>query len=138
MAYTKQIARHDQILIDGTDVSNSFRQFGFSSEHSEEDVSGFSVTGNDETLPGRTAQGFTGEAFYTEELASIVYPLHANRTVCEILWRPNGLVEPTREAFVGNCTINTFGPANTRGSVSTMPFAARAADEDGITAGDFT
>ena len=76
MAYTKKIAKHDKITIDGTDVSNSFRTFGFSSEHTQEDVSGFSVSGIDEFLPGRTTQWFTGEAFYTEELAALVYPLH--------------------------------------------------------------
>ena len=138
MAYTKKIAKHDRITIDGTDVSNSFSEFGFSSEHSTEDVSGFSATGNDETLPGSTSQEFTGTAFYTEELAAIVYPIHANRTIVEITWQPNGLVDATREVYIGNCTINTFGPANTRGSASTMPFSATAADSDGIVATDFT
>jgi hypothetical protein len=138
MAYTKKIARHDKITIDGTDVSNSFRRFGLSSEHTEEDVSGFSVTGADENLPGRTAQAFEGEAFYTEELALIVYPLHANRTVCTISWQPDGLVDATREIYSGECIIYTFGPANERGSVSVMPFTARAADETGITVSDFT
>lgn len=138
MTYTKLVARHDKITIDGTDVSNSFRQFGFTSEHSEEDVSGFSASGIDETLPGTTAQGFTGEAFYTEELAALIYPLHAARTTVEITWQPNGLVDATREVYLGNCTINQFGPENTRGSVSTMPFSAKPADEDGITATDFT
>jgi hypothetical protein len=138
MAYTKQIARHDKIMIDGTDVSNSFREFGFSSEHSEEDVSGFSTTGADETLPGSTAQGFSGEAFYTEELALLVYPLHAARTPVEISWQPDGLVDATREIYSGSCIIYQFGPANTRGSVSTMPFNARAADEDGIAVSDWT
>jgi hypothetical protein len=138
MSYTKKIARHDRILIDGTDVSNSFREFGFLGEHSLEDVSGFSASGFDETLPGSTSLGFEGEAFYTEELAAIVYPLFANRTVVEIVWQPDGLVDATRENYVGNCTINTFGPRNTRGSVSTMPFSATAADEDGITIADFT
>lgn len=138
MAYTKQIARHDKVMIDGTDVSNAFRQIGFESEHSEEDVSGFSVTGNDETLPGRTASGFSGEFFYTEEIAAILYPIHANRTIVEMSWQPDGLVDATREIYIGNVTINTFSPNNTRGSVSTSPFSARAADEDGITATDFT
>jgi len=138
MAYTKLISRHDKITIDGTDVSNSFRQFGYSSEHSEEDVSGFSISGNDEVLPGRTAQGFSGEAFYTEELGAIVEPLHRARTVCTIAWQPDGLIDATREIYTGECTINTFGPANTRGSVSTMPFAARAADETGITVSNWT
>jgi hypothetical protein len=138
MAYTKKIARHDRVVIDGTDVSNSFSEFGFSSEHSQEDVSGFSVTGIDEFLPGATTQGFSGTAFYTEELAALIYPIHANREIVQIVWQPDGLVDATRENYVGNCTINTFGPANTRGSVSTMPFAATPADEDGITATDFT
>lgn len=138
MAYTKLIAKSDKILIDDVDVSNSFREFGYSSEHSEEDVSGFSASGIDETLPGNTAQSFTGEAFYTEELALIVEPLHRNRTVCSISWQPNGLVDATREIYYGECTINQFGPANTRGSVSTMPFSARPADANGIRVTDWT
>jgi hypothetical protein len=138
MAFTKLISRHDKITIDGVDVSNSFRQFGYSSEHSEEDVSGFSVSGNDEVLPGRTAQSFTGEAFYTEELSAIVEPLHRARTVCTIAWQPDGLIDASREVYSGECTINQFGPANTRGAVSTMPFTARAADETGITVSNWT
>ena len=138
MAYTKLISRHDKITIDDVDVSNSFSEFGYSSEHSEEDVSGFSVSGLDETLPGATSQEFTGTAFYTEELAAIVEPLHRARTVCSISWQPNGLVDSTREIYYGECTINQFGPANTRGSVSTMPFTARPADENGIRVTDWT
>lgn len=132
MTYTKDIARHDRIEIDGTDVSNAFRQFGFTSEHSEEDVSGFSVSGNDETLPGSTAQGFTGECFYTPELFAILWPLHKNRTVVEILWQPDGLVDGSRETYYANCTINQFGPVADRGSVRVMPFAAKPADANGI------
>lgn len=138
MAYTKKIARHDKITIDGVDVSNSFREFGFSSEHSQEDVSGFSVTGVDEFLPGSTTQGFAGEAFYTEELAAIVYPIHATREIVVISWQPDGLVDATREIYSGNCTVNTFGPTDTRGSVSVMPFAATPADSTGIAVGNWT
>jgi hypothetical protein len=138
VAFTKMIARHDKITIDGTDVSNSFREFGFSSEHSEEDVSGFSESGNDETLPGSTAQGFSGEAFYTEELAALIQPIHANRESVVITWQPNGLVDASRETYTGTCTINQFGPANTRGSVSTMPFAAKPATVEGIEVTDWT
>lgn len=138
MAYTKKIARHDKITIDGTDVSNSFRTFGFSGENARESVGGFSVTGNDEFLAGLTTTGFTGEAFYTEELASIVYPLFQNRTLATIAWQPDGLLDATREIYSGECIINTFGPANTFGSVSVMPFEAAAGDENGITVGNFT
>ena len=138
MAYTKMIARHDKITFDGTDVSNSFREFGFSSEHSTEDVTGFSATGTVETVPGVTTQTFTGEAFYTEELGAIVQPLHANRTLCTITWQPNGLVDATREIYTGECYINTFGPANTVGGVSVMPFEATPGPGETISVGNRT
>lgn len=138
MAYTKKVARHDKVTIDAVDVSNSFREFGYTSEHAEEDSSGFSVSGVDETLPGATAQGFAGDAFYTEELAAIIEPLHRARTVVVITWQPDGLVDATREVYTGNCTINQFGPTDTRGSVSTMPFAAKPADSTGITVSNWT
>jgi hypothetical protein len=132
VAFTKKVAKHDRIEIDGVDYSNAFRQFGFSSEHSTEDVSGFSVSGVDETLPGNTAQGFTGEMFYTEESAPAIWDLHRNKTICEIVFQPDGLVNPAATTYYANCTINQFGPADTRGSVSTMPFSATTADENGI------
>lgn len=136
MAYDKVIARHDRVTIDGVDVSNSFREFsGPNSEHSDEDVSGFSESGNDESLPGSTASGFTGTAFYSEDFADLIYPLHANRTPVEIQYQPNGLVDPTARVYYGVCTINQFGPQNTRGTVSTMPFSAKPATADGIQSG---
>ena len=138
MAYTKKVSRHDKITIDGTDVSNSFREFGFSSENTVEDVTGFSVSGTQETLPGVTNQSFVGEAFYTEELGAIVQPLHANRTNCTITWQPDGLVDATREIYSGTCVINQFGPTNTVGGVSVMPFVADPADATGITVGNWT
>jgi hypothetical protein len=132
MSFSKKVAKHDRIEIDGTDYSNAFRQFGFSSEHSTEDVSGFSVSGNDETLPGSTAQGFTGEMFYTEESAPAIWALHKDRTIVEVLFQPDGLVNPTATTYYAMCTINQFGPADTRGQVSVMPFSATPATEDGI------
>jgi hypothetical protein len=138
VAYTKKISRHDKITIDGTDVSNSFREFGLSSTNTTEDVTGFSATGNRETLPGVTEQQFVGEAFYTEELGLIVQPLHAAKTTCVITWQPDGLVDATREIYSGNCVINTFGPTNTVGGVSVMPFTADPADATGITVGNWT
>ena len=138
MAYTKMIARSDKITIDGTDVSNSFREFGFSSEHTVEDVTGFSAAGTVETVPGVTNQSFTGEAFYTEELGAIIQPLHANRTLCTITWQPNGLADATREIYSGSCYINTFGPANTVGGVSVMPFEATPGPGATISVGNWT
>jgi len=132
MAFTKRIALHDRIEIDNTDVSNAFREFGFSSEDSEIDVSGFSVSGVDEVLQGTRAQGFSGTAFFTSEYEAIVAPIHFNREVVRVYWQPNGLIEPAATAYWANCTISQFSPANTRGDVSTSPFTAKTADETGI------
>jgi hypothetical protein len=136
--YTKKIARSDKILIDDVDVSNSFSEFGYTSDREVVPVTGFSSSGVVETLPGSTTQGFSGTAFYTEELALIVEPLHRNGTLATISWQPDGLADPTREIFYGECYINTFGPANTVGGVSTMPFAATAGDATGIRVTDWT
>ncbi len=132
MAYTKLVAKHDRISIDGTDVSNGFREFGLTSSKSQEDASGFSVSGVDETLPGATTQAFTGTFFMTEEMIAFLYPLHINDTVVEIQWQPNGLVNASATVFYGNCTIGDFSPTDTRGSVSTSSFNAPTADENGI------
>ena len=132
MAYTKISAKHDRISIDGTDVSNAFREFGLTSTHSEEDASGFSVTGVDETVPGATAQGFNGTMFVTKEIINLLWPLHVNKTEVEIQWQPNGLVDSSAPVFYGVQTINEFSPTDTRGSVSTSPFSSTNADEDGI------
>lgn len=138
MSYTKDIARHDEIYVAEVDVSNAFRQFGFSSEHTKEIVTGFSVTGNEESLPGQTSQSFTGEAFYTPELYTLLYPLHANRTVFEVTWRPDGLIDNTRETYYGNCTLNTFNPNAEVGGVRVMQCTFEPADATGIVSSDAT
>lgn len=138
MDYTKKIARHDKVRVDGTDVSNAFRQIGFNGSNAVEQVGGFSVTGNEEELAGRTTTGFSGEFFYTEEIAAILYPIFQGREVVEMSWQPDGLVDATREIYIGNVQIQEFSPNNTFGSVMVSPFTATAADEDGITVTDFT
>jgi hypothetical protein len=116
VTYTKKIARHDKITIDGTDVSNSFSAFGRPSTDSQEDVSGFSTTRVSTRPSGHPDQQFTGTAWYTEELGAIVEPLYTNRTTCTITWQPDGLVDATREIYSGTGTITEFSPEDTRGS----------------------
>ena len=72
MAYTKDIALTDEIHIDGVDVSDAFRSFGFSSEREQVDVSGFNATGADEFLAGKKTDSFTGECFYTPEIYALL------------------------------------------------------------------
>ena len=137
MSYTKKIARHDKITIDGTDVSNSFRSFGRPSEDDQIDVSGFSSTGVDEFLPGGRNQRFEGEAYYTEELGTVVEPLYTNRTSTTIVWQPDGLVDATRERYTGTGYITTWSPTDSRGDAMTVTFTF-VPDSSGITVDNWT
>lgn len=130
--YGKTIAKSDYISIDGTDYSNAFSEFGLSSEHSTVDVSGFSETGVDETLPGNTAQGFTGTFFIESGVASDFWDIHINKSVVNVIWQPNGLVDSSGPSWQGNCTLNVFNPSDTRGNPSSSPFSATPADALGI------
>lgn len=138
MSYTKLKAASDKITIDGTDVSNSFRRFSRVSANETLDATGFSASGNQETVPGPNTQQFVGEAFYTEELAAIAEPIHKNRSTCTITWQPNGLVDATREIYSGVVFINEFSPESEVGSVYTFPFVAAPADANGIQVGNWT
>lgn len=128
----KRTALHDKIKIDGTDVSNLFSQFGFASTDSDVDVSGFSESGVDETLSGTRSEGFSGQAFFTEDLADLLWPIHDDRSIVEVWWQPNGLIDPTADAYYANCQLRTFNPNNTRGSASTTPINFVVADSVGI------
>jgi len=132
VAYTKKLALHDKITIDGVDMSNAFRSFGQPNEKAQVDVSGFSVSGANETLAGAKTQSFEGEAFYTKESYALLKPLFDNGTVFEVEWQPDGLVDATREVYFGDCMMFTFGPSVTRGDVEVFPCTFMAATENGI------
>ncbi len=138
MTFTKSIALHDKIMIDGEDVSNAFSAFGQPNTKTQEDVSGFSVSGRNETLPGAITQSFEGTCFYTPEIYALLKPLFDNSTIFEITWQPDGLVDPSREVYFGNVTMYEFGPSVTRGTVETFPCTFMAADDQGIQSGAAT
>ena len=132
MAYTKDIALTDEIHIDGVDVSDAFRSFGFSSEREQVEVSGFNATGADEFLAGKKTDSFTGECFYTPEVYALLWPIYNGRTTVAVRWTPDGLADPTREYFYGNMQLLAFNPSATRGDVRVMTLTLVAADENGI------
>lgn len=132
MTYTKEIALTDLIMIDETDVSDCFRSFGISSEDEQVDVSGFNATGSDEFLAGKRTRSFSGEAFYTSELYTLLWPLHDGKEVFEVQWTPSGLEAGTRETYYGNCRLMVWPVEATRGDVRTATFTFPAADETGI------
>jgi hypothetical protein len=129
----KEIALHDRVEIDGEDVSNLARTANFNSEHEQVDVSGFSVSGADESLAGKTVQSFEAEFFHGAQSHALLYPLHANRTIFPIEWQPQGLVEASREVLAGNAQLLTYNPNATRGSVRVITATFTAADENGLT-----
>lgn len=133
MTFTKQTALHDRIQIDGEDCSNAFRSFSTDNTDSDVDVSGFSVSGNDESLSGTRAQSFSGEAFYTPELHDILWHLYQDRAVFAVEWQPDGLVDSAREVWSGNVQLRSYPPGATRGDVRIVALTFKAADDTGIT-----
>lgn len=129
----KEIALHDEVIVDGTDVSNYARTANFSSEHEQVDVSGFSVSGADEFLAGKTVQSFEAEFFHGAQIHALLYPLHANRTIFALSWQPQGLVETSREVLAGNAQLLTYNPNAQRGGVRVITATFTAADENGLT-----
>jgi hypothetical protein len=133
VTYTKKTALHDRITADGVDVSNAFDTFGFTSDDQDVDVSGFSLSGVDETLSGTRAEGFTGEMFITKETEALFFPLHQNRTIFQVSWQPDGLIDNTRTTYHANCQLRTFDPSATRGQPYKTTATFRVADANGIT-----
>lgn len=132
MTFTKGIALYDRITVDGVDMSNAFHSFGFTSDDSDVDVSGFSVSGTDETLSGPRAEGFSGDVYITPETEALLWPLHYNRSSFEVAWQPNGLVDNTRNTYHATCQLRTFDPTNTRGDAAISPVTFRVSDSNGI------
>ena len=133
MTYTKKIALHDRITVDGVDVSPAFHSFGFTSEDATVDASGFSVSGADETLSGARAQGFTGDVYVTKEIEALLWPIHNNRTSVGVSWQPDGLIDNTRTSYHGLCQLRSFSPNDTRGDAGTFTATFTIADSNGIT-----
>lgn len=134
---SKRIALHDYIEIDHVELSNFARSVSFSSEHSREDVSGFSASGADEFLAGRTTQEFTVEFFGSRgsnEANQVIYPLHRDKSTFPIVWRAEvgSGVSATNPELRGNCQALTFNPGATRGEVETFTVTFTAADSTGL------
>ena len=133
MTYTKKTALHDRITVDGVDMSNAFDTFGFTSDDQDADVSGFSVSGVDETLSGTRAEGFTGDVFITSETEALLWPLHRDRDIFQVSWQPDGLVDNTRTTYHALCQLRTFDPSATRGQPYKTTATFRVSDPNGIT-----
>ena len=132
----KRIALYDYIEVDQVDVSNMCRSIEFTSEHAREDVSGFSASGADEFLAGRTTQGVTLEIFGmrgSNESHQVFYPLHRDKTIVEFVWRASrDSVSATNQELRGNVQILTYGEGAARGEVETHTVELTTADSTGL------
>jgi hypothetical protein len=133
----KRVALHDFVEVDSVELSNFARTVTLGSEHTRIDVSGFSATGANEYLAGPTEQSLTVEFFGsygTGEVHATLYPIHKNREVVAIKWRPdqNAVVSATNPELRGNVQLFTYGPGATRGDADTFSVEFAAADEDGL------
>lgn len=133
----KRIALKDSVEVDSVDLSNMARSVRFSSEHSQEEVSGFSASGTNEYLAGPTTQSLTVEFFGsygTGEVHQTLYPIHRDREVVPIAWRPDqtAVVSAANPQVEGNVMLFSYGPGATRGEVDTFEAVFMAVDEDGL------
>lgn len=132
----KELVLHDQFIIDGTDFSNLLRDPAVASENERVDVSGMSVSGNDEFLPGKRTTSQTHVMYMTEELHAVLGPLHENRTVFPIIYRPAGLIDSGRPANFGNAVLNSYPWEGNRGEPRTATLVFDAGDDDGFSWSD--
>jgi len=133
----KRVALKDHVLVDAVDLSNLARSVRLSSEHSQEDVSGFSATGANEYLAGATTQTVTVEfygSYGTGEVHQTLYPIHRDREVVPFEWRPDqtAAVSATNPQLEGNVQLLQYGPGAARGEVDTFEVTFITADAAGL------
>jgi len=134
---SKRVALLDSVEVDSVDLSNFARSVRLTSEHSREDVSGFSDTGANEYIAGPTDQSVAVEFFGsygTGEVHATLYPIHQSRDVVPFAWRPDQtqIVSATNPELRGNVQLYTYGPGGTRGDVDTFEVTFNAADAAGL------
>lgn len=128
---SKGPALYDYIEIDGHDVGNSFSEIGYDFVDEEEDVSGFSATGLDETVAGKRVQTVTGTIFMDFDAGKswdILYDIYKNRSVVTFKTRPNQNlpVSATNPSLEGNVTIREWHGGGTRGAVRSFPITLKS------------
>lgn len=134
---SKRVALKDLVEVDNVDLSNFARSVAYSSEHEQVDVSGFSATGADEFLAGKTTQSVTVEFFGSYgsgEVHQTLFNLHQERTVFDFAWRPDQTVgvSATNPELRGSVQLLSYGPGATRGDAETFSATFTAADSDGL------
>ena len=132
----KRVALKDKLTVNSVDLSNFARSVRYSSESEQIDVSGFNAAGSNEYLAGPMTQTLTVEfygAYGTAETHQTLYPIHQNRTVVAIAWRPDSAaVGVANPELRGNAQLLSYGPGAERGSADTFEATFTQADAAGF------
>lgn len=128
----KQSALNDEIIIDGTTFSaGEVRSVDNPAENPAKDASGFSSTGNDESVPGNQVTSLTMEIYHTPDTFNLIEPLFTDREPFPFSWQPQGLVETTRETLSGTAYIEVWNKGVPRGDIRLMTITLQPADAAG-------
>ena len=129
----KQAALRDKIIIDGTTFSaGEVSSVDPEDARSEQDASGFSTSGTDETIGGNRTQSITFEIFHTETTFALLYPIYRDAETVAISWQPDGLVDSGRETLYGNSELVGFKVGAARGDIRKMTCRFVPADSSGF------
>jgi hypothetical protein len=133
----KRVALHDSVEVDSVDLSKFCRSVRPTSEHAQEDVSGFTASGANEYLAGATTQSVTCEFFGSYgvgEVHATLYPIHRDREVVPFAWRPdmNNPASATNPELRGNVQLLSYSPGAARGEVDTFEATFTTGDENGL------
>lgn len=134
----KGIALKDYVEVDGVDLSNFFSQVNPNFTKESVDVSGFSMTGKNETLVGAETQEIQCtifDAYGNGETWDVLWPLYRDSTIFSFKTRPDQslAVSATNPQIEGNAQINSWSPNRQRGQVGSFPVTFVAADAAGFT-----
>lgn len=134
---SKGTALKDYVEVDGHDVSNFCSGVNPQFVDTQEDISGFSSTGKDETVPGRRSQNIVCQffgAYDSSETWDVLYRLYRDRSTFTFKTRPDQTqpVGSTNPSLEGNARIYEWSPNRQRGQVDSFSVTFSAADSDGF------
>lgn len=130
----KRIALHDFVEIDGTDVSYWAKGVELGSEHERVEVGGFTPTGRDEFLAGRTEQQVQVTFNMSPDLHNLLWPIHRDREIVPFAWREdmNNPVSSDNQELRGEVQLLTYPRGAARGEVEEATMVFTAVGEDGL------
>lgn len=130
----KRLALHDFVEVDGDDVSYWAKGVELASEHERVEVGGFTPSGRDEYLAGRTEQGVTVTFNMSPDLHNILWPIHRDRTIVTFKWRENmnAAVSADNQQLEGDVQILSYPRGAARGEVEEAAIVFTAVGDTGL------